>query len=179
MNDSWESTEKPVERKNAALADFSSEDDHPGSNSISDYEGGNLVPAPPSIDSSPTEEDYEKYDQEVALAQYKDEQPPPQQEDQPENNASQNSASNEIEEELAKVLQEAKIASASDVEKARAQIRVTGRWTLIRGVLEELKTEVLRGVTSTKFIFLSSFLDQEKILFLADSNRVLSPSIRV
>lgn len=117
MNDSWESTEKPVERKNAALADFSSEDDHPGS----DYEGENLVPAPPSIDSSPTEEDYEKYDQEVALAQYEDEQPPPQQEDQPENSTSLNSASNEIEEELAKVMQEAKIASAIDVEKARAQ----------------------------------------------------------
>ena len=122
MNDSWGSTDKPVERKNAALADFSSEDDHPGSNSISDYGDGNLVPAPPSIDSSPTEEDYEKYDQEVALGQYEDEQPPPPlQEDQAENSKSQNSASNEIEEELAKVLQEAKIASASDVEKARAQ----------------------------------------------------------
>ena len=119
MNESWGSSGQAVERTNAALADFSSEDDHPGSNSMSDYDDGNLVPAPPSIDSSPTEEDYEKYDKEVALAQYEDEEHEDIQ--KPEHEENSQSASNEIEQELAKVLEEAKIASVSNAEKARAQ----------------------------------------------------------
>ena len=117
MNESWGSSGQVVERstKPAALADFSSEDEHPGSNSMSDFEDGNL-PAPPSIDSSPTEEDYEKYDQEVA--KYEDNAHVNTQ-----NEETSQSASNEIEQELAKVLAEAKIASVVDAEKARAQIK--------------------------------------------------------
>jgi len=111
MNDSWGSSGQVVERstKPAALADFSSEDEHPVSNSMSDFEDGNL-PAPPSIDSSPTEEDYEKYDQEVA--KYEDNAHVSTQ-----NEETSQSASNEIEQELAKVLAEAKIASVMNAEK--------------------------------------------------------------
>jgi len=113
MNNSWGSSGQVVERKPAALADFSSEDEHPVSNSISDFEDGNL-PAPPSIDSSPTEEDYEKYDQEVALAKYEEEI---NEHATTQNEDNSQSASNEIEQELAKVLAEAKIASVMDAEK--------------------------------------------------------------
>lgn len=111
MNNSWGSSGQVVERKPTALADFSSDDDRPVSNSISDFEDGNL-PAPPSIDSSPTEEDYEKYDQEVALAKYEDNE-----HESTQNEENSQSASNEIEQELAKVLAEAKIASVMDAEK--------------------------------------------------------------
>ncbi|CBY23845.1 unnamed protein product [Oikopleura dioica] len=111
MNNSWGSSGQVVELKPTALADFSSDDDRPVSNSISDFEDGNL-PAPPSIDSSPTEEDYEKYDQEVALAKYEDNE-----HESTQNEENSQSASNEIEQELAKVLAEAKIASVMDAEK--------------------------------------------------------------
>ena len=136
MNNSWGSSGQVVERstKPAALADFSSEDEHPVSNSMSDFDDGNL-PAPPSIDSSPTEEDYEKYDQEIAMAKYKDASSDHLNTQNEENSQS---ASNEIEQELAKVLAEAKIASVMDAEKAWAQIFFFRAWELITINLKRL-----------------------------------------